>query len=232
MVSVKDHGAYGDGSHDDTTAIQNTITSFGGIILFPPGTYITSSALQVPSNVTLQGEGPGSIIYCQASTAGTSAINLATDTNHYCMSVRIADLYIQTTNAGVHGIGISDTDAGAVLFYTVVERIRFSNGGKCVYIPQLGIQCRFEHLISSSLKAELIDLHNMACTRVVSCDAEGLVADGFALDTVPGDAAVIRFMGGANTMENCLVEINGRGTAAASFRFGGSLAVGAGLGFN
>jgi hypothetical protein len=48
--NVKDYGALGDGSTDDTVAIQATITAAttaeGGIIYFPPGVYIVGGALQ------------------------------------------------------------------------------------------------------------------------------------------------------------------------------------------
>ena len=47
---VKEWGAYGDGSHDDTTAVQAAVTSLptsGGTINFPQGTYKLSSTIQV-----------------------------------------------------------------------------------------------------------------------------------------------------------------------------------------
>lgn len=50
FVSVKDFGAVGDGSTDDTTAIQNAIDSLpngGGIVLFPVGNYRITSTLTV-----------------------------------------------------------------------------------------------------------------------------------------------------------------------------------------
>ena len=54
-ISVKDFGATGDGTTDDTTAIQNCLNSFtqstgGGTIYFPAGTYIISASLIVDVN--------------------------------------------------------------------------------------------------------------------------------------------------------------------------------------
>jgi hypothetical protein len=59
-------GAVGNNVADDTAAIQAAINAAqsaqGGIVFFPPGTYRTSSTLQVSaSNVRLLGSGPGGI---------------------------------------------------------------------------------------------------------------------------------------------------------------------------
>lgn len=64
--NVKDYGATGDGSTDDTTAIQDAIdaaeavvaTQGGATVFFPHGSYLVSSTLTVrTSNVNIQGSG-------------------------------------------------------------------------------------------------------------------------------------------------------------------------------
>lgn len=59
--NVKDFGAEGDGSTDDTTAIQAAIdaaeTAGGGIVYFPPGTYKLTAALDLKAKVILRGVG-------------------------------------------------------------------------------------------------------------------------------------------------------------------------------
>lgn len=66
VFNVKDFGAIGDGSHDDTADIQLAITtaSSKGTIFFPKGTYKTTSAILVPSGSSLifTGQGDGSAI--------------------------------------------------------------------------------------------------------------------------------------------------------------------------
>jgi len=59
IVSVKDFGAIGDGTTDDTIAINAAINDNknGATVHFPTGSYKITSPITVPSNVTLQGEG-------------------------------------------------------------------------------------------------------------------------------------------------------------------------------
>lgn len=53
FVSVKDFGAVGDYNNDDTTAIQAALDS-GANIYFPPGNYIVTSSLTIPTSFSRQ----------------------------------------------------------------------------------------------------------------------------------------------------------------------------------
>ena len=55
--SVLDWGATGDGVTDDRAAFQNAIDNCAGNLLVPPGTYMLSDYLEVPSNITIIGIG-------------------------------------------------------------------------------------------------------------------------------------------------------------------------------
>jgi len=57
--NVKDFGAIGNGSDDDTAAINATITAagIGGTVFFPKGTYFVSSKLTMLANQAFVGEG-------------------------------------------------------------------------------------------------------------------------------------------------------------------------------
>ena len=63
-ISVKDFGAVGDGTTNDTTAIQNAINAViaqgGGTLFFPAGTYSINATLTVTGAVILKGAGTGS----------------------------------------------------------------------------------------------------------------------------------------------------------------------------
>lgn len=56
--NVKDYGAAGNGSANDTAAINRAITAAnaagGGIVQFPPGTYRSPNSIHLKSNVTIQ----------------------------------------------------------------------------------------------------------------------------------------------------------------------------------
>lgn len=75
VYNVKDYGAVGDGSTNDTTAIQNAINAVKvagfGTVYFPDGTFVITGSLTVPSNpqcdISLEGEGSNISIIKQTS---------------------------------------------------------------------------------------------------------------------------------------------------------------------
>jgi Calx-beta domain/Pectate lyase superfamily protein len=60
IINVRDVGATGNGTTDDTKAIQKAINTIysrgGGVIIFPPGVYIVTS-VDIRENITYQGYG-------------------------------------------------------------------------------------------------------------------------------------------------------------------------------
>jgi len=65
---VKDHGAKGDGSADDTEAVQSALwaATAANLIYFPAGSYIITSTLFVPPHARMTGE-----VWSQLVAAGT-----------------------------------------------------------------------------------------------------------------------------------------------------------------
>ena len=63
-VNIKDFGAVGDGTNDDTAAIQKALNQSKGKgrINIPEGTFIVSETIIIPSNTHLSGEGKDSVI--------------------------------------------------------------------------------------------------------------------------------------------------------------------------
>ena len=58
-ASVKDFGAVGNGTTDDTAAIQKALNAFpdGGTLYIPPGIYLITSPLTITSCLTIIGAG-------------------------------------------------------------------------------------------------------------------------------------------------------------------------------
>jgi hypothetical protein len=83
VYNVKAYGALGNGSTNDTTAIQDLIddvgTAGGGVIFFPPGTYKVSSLAVEANKVQLVGAGRGlSIIATNSTTANVITVGAST----------------------------------------------------------------------------------------------------------------------------------------------------------
>lgn len=89
FADIKDFGATGDGKNDDTAAIQRAIDSVsagGGVVLLPVGVYLVTPTpgsscnflgcddaaygLNLPSDVTLRGAGPGATVLRLELAAG------------------------------------------------------------------------------------------------------------------------------------------------------------------
>jgi polygalacturonase len=74
LFNVKRYGATGNGTTDDTTAIQAAVTAAsvaGGVVYLPAGTYLVSSSISVAaSNVYIKGDGRGAtrVIYSMTSS--------------------------------------------------------------------------------------------------------------------------------------------------------------------
>jgi hypothetical protein len=79
LVNVKDYGAAGDGTADDTAEIAAAITAApsGGEVYFPPGTYKISSELTVGKPLRLYGAGLSSVLKlsAKASFFGLSSVS-------------------------------------------------------------------------------------------------------------------------------------------------------------
>ncbi len=102
-INVKNFGAVGDGVTNDFAALQAAITAGAGkAVYLPPGTYISSATLVMPSNTTLYGV-PGSSILKSTGNSATSAISFGSAKTN----VVIRDLKITTTDdANATGYGV------------------------------------------------------------------------------------------------------------------------------
>jgi hypothetical protein len=101
-LSVKDFGAVGDGTTDDTAAINAACTAAGtsgATLLVPAGTYLISSTITLKSNLFCQGE--------FRTAAGFSAVAVDFSNPGYGVKRVVTTLTVRPTNARVAGsVGI------------------------------------------------------------------------------------------------------------------------------
>lgn len=121
-TNVKDpaYGAVGDGSADDTAAIQaaiNAISTTGGIVFLPAGAYKVSSNLTMQNaNTTLLGVGgQGTLIQPSSSFSGSQIVYITAD---FCRVQDLTIAYANTTyssNPAADGIRINACRSGTLL---------------------------------------------------------------------------------------------------------------------
>lgn len=115
-VSVKDFGAVGDGSANDTTAIQAAITyaqtNFTSVYI-PAGLYRVTSTLTISAPVTIFGDGWGSCFYVDAAFSGTADV-ITLNPSAYLENVRLCDFSIRAISGtpARHGISVNITTYG------------------------------------------------------------------------------------------------------------------------
>lgn len=137
-VSVKDFGAVGDGTTNDTTAMQNALNSGASVVYIPAGTYLISTKLTFSCNI--EGEGFTSII----KTVG-DIIGLESTTSYgFIKSIRVTSNGGGSTNN--HGLMLKGCAR------TLVDGVYISGmGGHGVWID------------STSASNNLLNLSNVQC---------------------------------------------------------------------
>lgn len=119
LISVKDFGAVGDGVAIDTTAVQAAVNRVkalgGGVVYFPPGTFLIDQAITLTSanGVTFKGAGMG-VTVITSSHATANVFTLTT-----------------TNNIVFEGFNVSNSgdSTGSVFSLTTANRVRFIDVG-------------------------------------------------------------------------------------------------------
>ena len=102
-INVMCYGATGNGTTDDTTAIQSALTTAGlsgakGTVYFPSGQYLTGTGFTVPPGVSIEGDG-----FVDANTASNMTRVFTTTTN------------VIVFNFGSAALGTSGAQSGNVI---------------------------------------------------------------------------------------------------------------------
>ncbi len=94
IYNVRDFGASGDGSADDTQAVNDAVTAAakaaGGVVFFPVGVYKTTGSVTCPaSHIVFLGTGQASII---RPSGNFDTLNFSAPGNEYIYGNRVIDL--------------------------------------------------------------------------------------------------------------------------------------------
>lgn len=142
VANVKDYGAVGDGSTDDTTAIQAAIDSFGtggvlatangGILYFPPGLYkVTAGTLIEQTGVRVIGASQDATKIVVAANLGTAAVFEWDQTNSGYSQVGCGAENLRIDMAGYtgHGVWMHKAYDGVTLTNVYVDNVADAYNG-------------------------------------------------------------------------------------------------------
>lgn len=207
-VLAAPYNAVGDGTHDDTAALQAAIDTCpkGGILYLPRGRYKTTATLDLKDGVSLLGShtnlmvGPGMAadaypcyIQPQAPFTGTAVIQIVGDSDgiHPAISgeQRISRLMIdgsQLSGTTVDGLYAKGNVQNVVLDDFTVRQM--PNNG-IVTAPngagQYPFSWRMRHVMADSCHAHGYLLTSMTDLTAIDCQAIGCWANGWTLANLP-----------------------------------------------
>lgn len=109
--NVKNYGAVGDNSTDDTSSIQATVdackTAGGGTVFLPYGTYCISSAINIDGSVSIKFTGDYGTIIKNNNTSGGHTISIGTGATLLTAFIEISNLFIHGNTSSGDGIYIN-----------------------------------------------------------------------------------------------------------------------------
>jgi polygalacturonase len=198
-INVRDHGAAGNGTQPDTAAIQSTIDlcsrAGGGVVLFPPGTYL-SGTLILKSGVRLH-LAPGAKLLGSANLADypehVPALRSFTDTY-----TRRSLLYAENAeNIGIEGEGEFDGQGASFHGPYLVRPYMFRFIG-CRGVSVGGVTIRNSPMwVQHYLDCEDVLIHGIRVHSLVNHNNDGIDIDACRrvrisdCDIVSGDDAIV-----------------------------------------
>ncbi len=184
VINVLDYGAVGDGTTDDTVAIQAAVTAAftpvasnygGGKLFFPRGTYKITSAIVLPnSQFYIYGEGTPSVISC----VGCSAFLYA---GQFTTISQLSDLYIIGDNtAGTEAFNSSPSNTAFVFAEVQFNKLRIGGFPRHFNIPNAQLCSWSDCLMDLDTGGSAFYIHPTASgqaansNRVVRCQFTGV----------------------------------------------------------
>ncbi|MEK4488355.1 glycosyl hydrolase family 28-related protein [Paenibacillus sp. FSL L8-0493] len=150
--NVKDYGAKGDNTTNDTSSIQSCINAAnangGGLVVLPDGNYKITSELILYPNITLQGFGESSALY--PYTTNQNVFKLENSTNTY-VNVLIKDIKIRSIANGTTGFKFKKSSM--IRFQNIhtagTEKVFHIDGGENIQISDVFVEGAPENLLAA-----------------------------------------------------------------------------------
>src|ERR1019366_2384872 len=133
VYNVRDYGAVGNGTTDDTTSLTNTLAAAvaagGGTVYLPPGTYKVTSTITLVSNILIRGAGTNNTIITCSSSMTTPIFSIVMTTSVYLHDWGLRDLTMDgASGAATRGLQLDSSASNAILYYNnVVSGVVFQN---------------------------------------------------------------------------------------------------------
>lgn len=187
-VSVKDFGAKGDGSNDDTAEIQAALDAAAGKskVLLPEGTYMISGTINIPSNSHFIGEGKSSVIKGIATTGRDTTLVRTGRRGVKREHIVIEDMTLDF-NTARHSVSGGERLTDTIDDTSVGGNALQNNNACCLSI------CYTEHALVRNVRA----LHAYKHCFDVTAPKYKRGIDGKTYDTEPSKYV---------TLENCYAE--------------------------
>ena len=226
-LSVTDFGAVGNGTTDDTAAIQAAINaaSFGGIVLFPGNKqYLTKAPITLKGSVTLQGEGTDNtrvqyIHYAQILSmhnGATFVFDGFTFAKAYQEhGIRFENLKLRSDRSVYpNSVGILASHSSQ----TIVDGMHIISFGKCLSLTTTYGFCIYNSALLDSTYGVFVDCLNSGMP-VTDGYYQTNVLQLFNCRVNAGSGTGIYFRGPGNVLniQNCVIESNNKGIELTNY---------------
>jgi hypothetical protein len=190
-VNVRDFGAIGNGTIDDTAAINRAIqniylSAYNGVsaitqreIIIPAGNYLISGPILVPPNCTLRGDGKNNTIINIASNSTYAAITTCDNQFGYGAGIGAVYQSVLPSFITIVDIGFTNTSATPVMIVNsardvIVERCQFNGGTYGVSVTGPSSVVKLNHCTF---------VNNTIAPLYIDSSVTGLVSRNDHLDT-------------------------------------------------